>query len=114
MSQEPYKNDNKTKLPKFSNRPNGDGENPRKGPRFSIYWVYAIIFAVLIGFQLFSPFTSANADINQSDFKEMLRNGDVLKYTIVSNRNLVRVKLKPSSFSRYEKKIGKNASEKDD
>ncbi|HWJ27936.1 MAG TPA: hypothetical protein VNS32_15430, partial [Flavisolibacter sp.] len=76
MSQEPYKNDNnKTKLPKFSNRPN-DGENggPRKGPRFSIYWVYAIIFAVLIGFQLFGPFAPSNVPIDQNQFEQMLKN----------------------------------------
>jgi hypothetical protein len=30
MSQEPYKQDNKPKLPKFSNRPT-DGGEPKKG-----------------------------------------------------------------------------------
>jgi cell division protease FtsH len=50
MSQEPYKNDNKSKFPRIPGRNSGGGEgdSPRKGPRFSIYWVYAIIFAVLI------------------------------------------------------------------
>ncbi|MFL5740917.1 MAG: ATP-dependent zinc metalloprotease FtsH [Flavisolibacter sp.] len=114
MSQEPYKNDNKNKLPKFNNRPSPDGENPRKGPRFSIYWVYAIIFAVLIGFQLFAPFGSGNAEINQSQFEQMLRDGDVQKYIIISNRNLVRVKLNPNSIPKYEGKIGKNLKSSED
>jgi cell division protease FtsH len=103
MSQDPYKNDNK-KLPKFSPRSSGGGgdENtPRKGPRFSIYWVYAIIFAVLIGFQLFGPFTSSTAQINQNTFEQMLRNGDVEKYTVVYNRNLVRVTLKQGAVTKY-------------
>ncbi|HEY0067592.1 MAG TPA: ATP-dependent zinc metalloprotease FtsH, partial [Flavisolibacter sp.] len=104
MSQDPYKNDNK-KLPKFSPRSSGGGggdENaPRKGPRFSIYWVYAIIFAVLIGFQLFGPFTSNTAQINQNTFEQMLRNGDVEKYTVVYNRNLVRVTLKKDAATKY-------------
>ena len=116
MSQEPYKNDNKPKLPKFSNRPNNnDGENPRKGPRFSIYWVYAIIFAVLIGFQLFGgSFSSGNAEIDQAQFEQMLRDGDLSQYTIVSNRNVVRIKLRNDALPKYEGKISKNLKESDE
>jgi cell division protease FtsH len=116
MSQEPYKNDNKPKLPKFSNRPNNnDGENPRKGPRFSIYWVYAIIFAVLIGFQLFGGnFSSGNAEIDQAQFEQMLRDGDLSQYTIVSNRNVVRIKLRNDALPKYEGKISKNLKESDE
>jgi cell division protease FtsH len=117
MSQEPYKND-KNKLPKFSNRPPGppgeNGENPRKGPRFSIYWVYAIIFAVLIGLQFFSPFSGGNAQIDQSTFGQMLKNGDIDKYTIISNKSLVRVKLKNESLGKYTSQIGKNAKASDE
>ena len=52
QEQQSYNKDEKQKLPRFnsSNRPPGE-EPPKKGPRFSIYWVYAIIFAVLIGFR---------------------------------------------------------------
>ena len=108
MSQEPYKNDKK--LPKFSNRPNEGGDNtPRKGPRFSIYWVYAIIFAVLIGFQLFGgSLTSSNNQIDQTQFDQMLKQQDVDKYIIISNRNKVRVKLKNEAIPKWEGKIGKN------
>jgi AFG3 family protein len=113
MSQDPYKNDNKTKLPKFSNR-TPEGENPRKGPRFSIYWVYAIIFAVLIGFQLFGPFSSSNNQIDQARFEQMLRAGEVAKYTVISNRNVVRVKLKNEALPAEEGKIGKNLKATDE
>jgi AFG3 family protein len=114
MSQEPYKNDNKTKLPKFSNRPGSDGENPKKGPRFSIYWVYAIIFAVLIGLQLFGPFSQAATQIYKNDFMTMLRAGDLESYTVISNRNLVRVKLKKEAISKYQDKVGKSARAEDE
>ena len=61
MAQEPYnKTDKKTRLPKF-NKNGGDDNSPKKGPRFSFYWVYAIIFAILIGFQLFGGSFSPNA-----------------------------------------------------
>ena len=115
MSQDPYKPDNKPKLPKFSNRNNNpEGENPRKGPRFSIYWVYAIIFAILIGFQLFGPFSSSNNQIDQNKFEQMLKAGEISKYTIISNRNVVRVKLKNEALPTEEGKVGKNLKPTDE
>ena len=110
MAQEPYKDDNKPRLPKLNNRPNSDGEPPRKGPRFSIYWVYAIIFAVLIGFQVFGPFSPSTTQVDQDDFEQMLREGDVQQYVIVSNRNIVRVTLNPQSIQKYADKV-KNAND---
>lgn len=101
MAQEPYKDDNKPRLPKLNNRPNNDGEPPRKGPRFSIYWVYAIIFAVLIGFQVFGPFSPSTTQVDQDKFEKMLQQGDVDQYVIVSNRNIVRVTLKKEALSKY-------------
>src|SRR5215207_3645828 len=110
MAQEPYKDDNKPRLPKLNNRPNSDGEPPRKGPRFSIYWVYAIIFAVLIGFQVFGPFSPSTTQVDQDDFEQMLKDGDVQQYVIVSNRNIVRVTLNNQSIPKYADKV-KNANE---
>jgi cell division protease FtsH len=104
MSQEPYKNDTKSRLPKFTNRTpgsNNDGEPPRKGPKFSIYWVYAIIFAVLIGFQFFGPFSTSLEKTNFENFKSMVAQGDVSKYIIVDNRDIVRVYLKPEAIQKY-------------
>lgn len=112
MSQEQYKNDNK-KLPKFSNR--GEQDNtPRKGPRFSIYWVYAIIFALLIGMQVFNPFSTGNSEIDQTQFMQMVKDGDIANYTIISNRNRVRVKLKEDALKKWEKQVGKSAKSTDD
>ena len=105
MSQDPYNQENKSKLPKFTNRSNGgssDDNTPRKGPKFSIYWVYAIIFAIIIGFQFFGPFNATMPKTTPLEFKEMVRRGDVNKYVIITNRNLVRVYLKDSSVNKYE------------
>src|SRR6478609_12120188 len=95
MAQEPYnKTDKKTRLPKF-NKNGGDDNSSKKGPRFSFYWVYAIIFAILIGFQLFGGSFSPNAtNISQNDFEAMIRRDEVQEYTIISNRNMVKVNLK--------------------
>jgi len=100
MPQEPYKND-KNNLPRgFGNRPKEDDPNqpPRKGPRFSIYWIYAIIFAVLIGFQLWGPFSSNTAQISQDQFLTALKAGDVKEYVVVTNRSTVKVTLKPEAL----------------
>jgi AFG3 family protein len=105
MSQEPYNKNDRSNLPRFNNRPTGDDNTPRKGPRFSIYWVYAIIFAVLIGFQLFSPFSSSTAKTTPNEFKQMILRGDVEKYTVISNRNIVKVYLNAASIDNYRARL---------
>ena len=109
MPQEPsYNKNEKNPNPRFGNRPPGeDGQPPRKGPKFSIYWIYAIIFAVLIGFQLFGPFSSNTTQVDQSYFQEMLKAGDVEKYVVVSNRNLVKIYIKKGSLTKYADKLEK-------
>ena len=112
MPQEPIKNDNK--LPRFGSKPSGgeDGQTPKKGPRFSIYWIYAIIFAVLIGFQLFDPLSPNMKEIDQDHFADILKQGDVDKYTVVSNRNVVRVNLKETSILKYDAELKKGTNGK--
>ena len=121
MSQEPFYNKkDKNSSPRFGNRQNGNGgedpnQSPRKGPKFSIYWIYAIIFAVLIGFQLFGPFSPNTASIDQDYFQQVLKAGDVEKYVVISNRNLVKIYLKKGSIPKYsdklEKGFGKTSAE---
>ncbi|TMI73442.1 MAG: ATP-dependent metallopeptidase FtsH/Yme1/Tma family protein [Bacteroidetes bacterium] len=114
MPQEPYKSD-KNNLPRFGNRPNEDpNQPPKKGPRFSIYWIYAIIFAVLIGFQLLNPFSPNTAPIGQDFFMQALKAGDVDKYVIVTNRNTVKVFLKPEALKlpKYTDVLKKNIAGK--
>ncbi len=107
MSQEPYNKNERPNLPRFNNRPPGDDNTPKKGPRFSIYWVYAIIFAVLIGFQLFN-FSSNLTQVDEGRFEQMLKEGDVKKYLIVSNRNTVKVTLKPDRIAKHQATLKKN------
>jgi AFG3 family protein len=100
-------NRDNNKPPRYGGRPQGDDPNqpPKKGPRFSIYWIYAIIFAVLIGFQLFGTFSPNMKEIDQDRFTEILRQGDVKKYIVISNRNKVRVVLKETAIPAYEKEL---------
>src|SRR5919112_6845998 len=95
-------------------RPRDDGNNtPRKGPKFSIYWVWAIIFAVLVGFQLFGSFSPDAKQIeSEMEFRtKMLEAGDVEKLVIVTNKNLVRVYIKSEALNNkpyYREKLGKS------
>jgi AFG3 family protein len=100
-------NKNENRPPRFPNRPPGGDPNqePKKGPRFSIYWIYAIIFAVLIGFQLFSTFSGNMAKITELEFRNMIAAGDVEKYTIIDNRKVVKVILTPQGRKKNEPKL---------
>lgn len=94
-------------------RPRDDGNNsPKKGPRFSIYWIWAIIFAVLVGFQLFGSFSPDAKQIDSElEFrKSMLETGDVSKLVIVTNKNIVRVYIKKEALEKpyYREKLGKS------
>ena len=109
-------NRNESRQPRFGNRPGGgdDPGAPKKGPRFSIYWIYAIIFAVLIGFQLFGPFSPNMAKISSLEFRDMVRNnnGDIAKYVVIDNRKTVKVYLTPQGKTKYADKLKKNISGK--
>jgi AFG3 family protein len=101
-------NKNENKPPRFPNRPPGGGDpnqDPKKGPRFSIYWIYAIIFAVLIGFQLFSSLSGNMAKTTELDFKNMIAAGDIEKYTIIDNRKVVKIFLTAQGKKKNEVKL---------
>jgi AFG3 family protein len=73
--------------------PPGPDEDPKKvRPKLSIYWVYGIIFAVIIGYNLYRTSTGGSGvEINNTDFYTMLRQGDVEQIKTVGNKKLVRV-----------------------
>jgi AFG3 family protein len=111
MPPEDLKQNDKNNFPRF--RPRGDDDNgQRKGPKFSIYWIWGIIAAVLIGFNLFGTFTPDAHQIEELDFRQhMLSQGDVEKIDLVSNKNIVRVYIKKDSLQKsfYRKYDSKNS-----
>ncbi len=91
---------------------NGDEKSSRKGPKFSIYWIYAIIAVVLIGANFFNMTPDA-VKTTELDFRQkMLAAGDVEKLDLVKNKDMVRVYIKKESLSKpfYEKKIKKTSN----
>jgi AFG3 family protein len=90
----------------------GDDKQPKGGrPRFSIYWIYAIIAAVLLGAQYFSTGTDALPIDKKAFLQQMYAQGDVDKIQEVRNKLLVRVFIKPDSLQKdlYKSKF-KNAT----
>ena len=83
-------------------RPPGNSEDgQRRGPKFSIYWVWAGIAIILIGFNVFNgKFSPTAEDVSQQDFQTMLLNGDVDRLEIISNKNLVKVYIKQDSANK--------------
>lgn len=98
-------------------RPGGPekGDGPRKGPKFSIYWVYAIIAAVLLSAQ-FMKFAPELLPTYEQEFKQsMLLKGDVERLDLVKNKDKVRVYIKADSLYKdfYKSKFGKTAVPKE-
>ncbi|MFD0989845.1 ATP-dependent zinc metalloprotease FtsH [Mariniflexile jejuense] len=81
-------------------------------PKFSPYWIYGILIALILGYQLFSSSTSQDgSDTTPSQFFKYLEDGDVAKVDIIKNTRVAKVylteeaenkdihkKSKPSSF----------------
>src|SRR4028119_1120700 len=107
MSQEDMKQNDRG-FPRM--RPRDDNNTPRKGPRFSIYWVWGGLVALLIGIQLFGNLTPETVKISKLDFfNKMLMAGDVEKVDIIKNKDLVKVYLKKESIKKpyYQKLLPK-------
>src|SRR5688572_20169812 len=111
MSQE---NRDNNKPPRYSGRPPGEDPNqaPRKGPRFSIYWIYLIIFAVLLGFQFFGSLSPNTAKTNSLEFREMILSGDVKKYDNIDNRKTIKIYLTKQGIEKHRKKLKEGISGK--
>lgn len=83
-----------------NNMNEGGGKEPRKTIKFNIYWVYAIIVAILLGFQLFGRISPSTVSISREVFLDsLLKPGYVKDYLIVTNKKVVRVTLKENAFS---------------
>src|ERR1700761_2427164 len=110
MPQDDLKQNDKNNFPRF--RPRGDDDNgQRKGPKFSIYWIWGIIAAVLIGFNLFGSFSPDAHQTDEYEFrKTMLAQGDVDKIDLIANKNTVRVYIKKDSLTKpfYNGKVTKS------
>lgn len=77
-------------------------------PKFSPYWIYGILIALFLGFQLFGESSgSGGTEITKSNFFKYLESGDVEKIDIVKNTRVARVYLTPDAEAKDEHKGSK-------
>ena len=78
-----------------------------KKPKFSPYWIYGILIAVFLGFQLFSNGSySDGSATTPADFFKYLEAGDVEKVDIIKNTRVAKVYLTKDAEA---KEIHKNS-----
>lgn len=66
-------------------------QKPQK-PRFSSWWVYGVVIALIMGFQFFGENAfSGPKKTTTSELQEYLRNGDVAKILIITNTRQAKV-----------------------
>jgi AFG3 family protein len=77
------------------------GEDPKKKSRVNIYWLYGIIFVGIIAYNMYRGVGTEGIATDKLKFYEMVKQGDVEKIVIISNKtpSLVRVFVKPASIT---------------
>lgn len=80
-----------------------------KKPKFSPYWVYAIIILVFVGIQVFSGGWSEPAKTTPAEFQSFLKEGDIDKVVIV-NKKKAKVFLTPDAKNKgiHSKTLSEN------
>lgn len=100
---------NQNRIPGFNKRGEGDDKSQKKGPRFSIYWVYGIVALTLVIVQLYRGVAPTATVITDLKFRnEMLASNDIQKLELVRNKDVVRVYINKDSLSKeiYVKALG--------
>jgi cell division protease FtsH len=78
--------------------PSKKEDDPKKRPKSTIYWIYGIMIALLLGYQFIKPSAGSGAEINNIQFYEMLQHNAIDQVTVVSNKKLVRVTIDPKKL----------------
>ena len=82
-----------------------DNNNPLKqfNFKFNFYWIYGIIFALLLGYQLFNSAEMVNSKLTENEFNTMLSDNDIEKIVIV-NGDEAHLYLKSEAMDKHKKK----------
>ncbi len=86
------------------------GEDPQKKRGFlNLYWIYGIILLSIISYSLLRGAGSSGVEVNQQDFYQMVKQGDVEKMKTIRNKKIVRVFIQADSLKNkaasYEKML---------
>ncbi len=89
---------------------NNNNTSPKR-PKFSSYWIYGVILAIIIGMQFFSGGSNWQTppDTTPAKLQEFLKAGDVSKIVIITNTRQAKVFLTEEA---QQKEIHKDAVDK--
>lgn len=93
--------ENKEKKEGGFNFPPVGGSKNMKAPKFSSYWMYLLVAAIIIGFNFFNLHTDPVKTNWQEVKTKMLEKGDVEKFVLVTNKGQVNVFIKPDKIQDY-------------
>ena len=75
MAQQDHKKQTSRKI--NSNNIPGTDEDPKKRPRFSVYWIYGLLFTAIIAYNWVRTVNPNGIETNLEAFKELAKQGDV-------------------------------------
>jgi len=83
---------------------NKDNNSPFKqfNFKFNFYWIYGIIFALLIGYQLLNSSDLASNKLTQNEFNEILNDNDIEEILIV-NGDIAQLSIKSEALNTKDK-----------
>jgi AFG3 family protein len=96
-------NSNRKSTPDNTPPTGGDDQNKKKN-RLNIYWIYGIIFVGIIAWNMARNVSTEGIATDKLKFYQMVKQGDVEKINIISNKtpSIVRVFVKPDSLKAKE------------
>lgn len=99
-------NNNKNK---GNNFPPNNNKKPNNKKPFSFYWIYAIVGVALLALQLLN-WNGGSSVIRESEFEQMVLQGDVEEVIVVKNKGVARVTLTQEALAKEEhaKRIQQN------
>ena len=96
-----YKETKGTGNPNQPSQPNQPNQKPNGKKRFNLYWIYAVLFAVLLGVNFFGRGSVApQEDVDQGKLVEMLKQEEIAKIELV-NKEDAEIYLNQKGLSHY-------------
>ncbi len=90
------KQDNQKKT--NNNKPGGNKKPPKN--KFSAYWIYGLVLAVILGMQFFN-FGTGPVEISSNEFEKMMMDGDISKIDVI-NKSKAEIYIIRDSISNEE------------
>ncbi|MEM9649323.1 MAG: ATP-dependent zinc metalloprotease FtsH [Bacteroidota bacterium] len=87
-----------------------NNSNTPKKPRFSSWWIYGVVIALIVGFQFFGGNSfSSTEKTTTSELQEYLRNGDIAEILIITNTRQAKVFLTEEAL---QKDVHRNVADR--